>query len=67
MRASMSAKKTPGEGSPIAKRCAFVGHLRNAENTAVVIVLLASIAVDHAKVLENTILKEHHDRMWHQP
>ena len=50
MRVSMSAKKAPGAGSPITKRCAFVGHLMNAENAAAVIGLLAFIAVDHAGV-----------------
>jgi hypothetical protein len=39
---SMSTKKAPGAGSPIVKRCAFVGHLTNAENTAAEIWLLAS-------------------------
>jgi len=31
MRVSMSTKKALGAGSPIAKRCAFSGHLRNSE------------------------------------
>ena len=43
MRASMSVKKVAGAGSPIARRCAFVGHLRNAVNTAAVIELFVSI------------------------
>src|SRR3954447_15212964 len=55
MRASMSAKKIPGGGSPIAKRCAFIGHLMNAENTAAVIDVLASIEADCAGVLVGTI------------
>jgi len=46
----MSAKKVPGGRSPIAKRCAFVGHLTNAENTAAVIGLLASTTVNYAGV-----------------
>ena len=58
MRASMSVKKVPGAGSPIARRCAFVGHLRNAENTAAVIGLFASIAVDYAGVSADTIRKQ---------
>jgi hypothetical protein len=45
MRASMSVKKVAGAGSPIARRCAFVGHLRYALNTAAVIELFASIVV----------------------
>src|SRR5260370_34042875 len=63
MRASMSTKKVPGAGSPIAKRCAFVGHLRNAENIAAEIRLLAPIAIDHARVSANMICKECRDRM----
>src|SRR6266566_9047531 len=43
MRAWMSVKKASGAGSPIARRYAFVGHLRNAKNTAAVIDLLVSI------------------------
>src|SRR3984893_5776132 len=43
MRASMSVKKVVGAGSPIARRCAFVGHLRNAINTAAVIELFVPI------------------------
>jgi hypothetical protein len=43
MRVSMSVKKVVGAGSPIARRCAFVGHLRNAMNTAAVIELFVSI------------------------
>src|SRR5262249_29186921 len=39
MRASMLAKYVSGAGSPIARRCAFVGHLRNAANVAAVIEL----------------------------
>src|SRR5215471_8658435 len=58
MRASSSAKKVPGGDSPIAKRCAFVGHLMNAENTAAVIGLLASIAADCAGVSAATIRKQ---------
>jgi hypothetical protein len=49
----MSTKKAPGVGSPIAKRCAFVGHLTNAENTAAEIWLLAFIAIDDARVSAN--------------
>jgi hypothetical protein len=45
MRASMSAKKGFGAGSPMAMRYAFVGHLRNAENIAAVIELLVSITL----------------------
>src|SRR5258708_2492270 len=45
MRASMSVKKEFGMGSPMARRYAFVGHLRNAENIAAVIELLVSIIV----------------------
>src|SRR4051794_36119072 len=44
MRASISAKKEPAAGSPIARRCAFVWHLRNAENSGAVIRLLAFIS-----------------------
>jgi len=54
MRTSVSVKKVPGAGSPIAKRCAFVGHLRNAENTAAVIGLIGFIAVDYAVVSRNS-------------
>jgi hypothetical protein len=43
MRTCVSVKKTSRAGSPIARRYAFVGHLRNAGNTAAVIELLASI------------------------
>src|SRR5208337_1687070 len=50
MRVSMSAKKVPVTGAPLAKRCAFIGHLMNAENTAAVIGSLASIAVNYAGV-----------------
>src|SRR3978361_1077762 len=45
MRASMSAKKVSEFGSPMTRRCAFVGHLRNAEKTEVVIRLFALTAV----------------------
>jgi hypothetical protein len=55
----MSAKKVPGGGSPIAKRYAFVGHLRNAENTAAVIELLASIVVDYAGFRRSAITLGH--------
>jgi hypothetical protein len=44
IRASMSAKKIAGAGSPLARRYAFVGHLREAENTAAVIGLFVSMA-----------------------
>src|SRR5260370_13263005 len=67
MRALISAKKAPGAGSPIARRCGFVGHLRNAENAAAVIGLLASIAVDCAGVSGVAILKQCPDRMRHPP
>jgi hypothetical protein len=40
----MSVKKVVGASSPIARRCAFVGHLRNAVNTAAVIELFVSIS-----------------------
>jgi hypothetical protein len=50
MRASTSAKKVPGGDAPIAKRCAFVGHLMNAENTAAVIELFASMTANCARV-----------------
>src|SRR5208337_5650657 len=50
MRVSMSAKKAPVRGAPLAKRCAFIGHLMNAENTAAVIGSLAPIAVNYAGV-----------------
>src|ERR1700730_10364975 len=63
MRASTSAKKVPGGDAPIAKRCAFVGHLMNAENTAAVIELLASIEADCAGVSAGTIRKECPDQM----
>src|SRR3979411_629304 len=63
MRASMSAKWAPRAGSPIAMRCAFVGHLRNAENNAAVIGVFASIAVDCARVSTDTIRKQCHDRI----
>src|ERR1700682_1568853 len=43
MRSSMFVKKAVGAGSPIARRCAFVGHLRNAVNTAAVIELFVFI------------------------
>src|ERR1700730_1192190 len=39
----MSVKKVAGAGSPVARRCAFVGHLRNAINTAAVIELFVPI------------------------
>jgi hypothetical protein len=58
VRASISARWVLGAGSPIDMRCAFVGHLRNAENIAAVIGLLAFIATDHAKVLTGTICKK---------
>ena len=68
----MSAKKVPGGDLPIAKRCAFVGHLMNAENTAAVIELLASIEADCAGVSAGTIRKQcqikaashHHQHLW---
>jgi hypothetical protein len=47
-RASMSVKKAAGVDSPIVKRCAFVGHLRNAANVVALITSFASIAVDYA-------------------
>src|SRR5271170_122603 len=50
MRVSMSAKKVPVTGAPLAKRYAFIGHLMNAENSAAVIGSLASIAVNYAGV-----------------
>jgi hypothetical protein len=37
IRASMSVKKEAGADSPLARRYAFVGHLREAKNTAAVI------------------------------
>src|SRR5260370_26748795 len=43
MRACVSVKKASGAVSSLARRYAFVGHLRNARNTAAVIELLASI------------------------
>lgn len=61
----MSAKKAPGVGSPVPKRCAFVGHLRNAENTAAVIALFASMAVNSAEVSASAIHKQRPGRMWH--
>src|SRR5664279_2110056 len=63
MRASMSAKWAPGAGSPMDRRCAFVGHLRNAENNAAVIGVFASIAVDCARVSTVTIRKQCPDRI----
>ena len=44
MLASMSEKKVVGAGSPIARRCAFVGHFKKAKNTAAVIELFVFIA-----------------------
>jgi len=44
IRASMSEKKVAGAGSSIARKCAFVGHLREAQNTAAVIELFVFIA-----------------------
>jgi hypothetical protein len=61
MRASMSAKWAFGAGSPIDMRCAFVVHLRNAENTAAVIGVFAPIAVDCARVSTGTIRKLCHE------
>src|SRR4051794_29248713 len=58
MDVSISAKKVPGAGSSVATRCAFVGHLTNAENTAAVIALLASMAVEYAEVSADTIRKQ---------
>src|SRR5580693_9391728 len=43
MRACVSVKKASGAVSPLARRYTFVGHLRNARNTAAVIELFASI------------------------
>jgi hypothetical protein len=43
MRASMLAKYVSGADSPIERRCAFVGHLRNAANAAAVIELFVFI------------------------
>ena len=43
MRACVSVKKASGAVSSLARRYAFVGHLRNARNTAAVIELFASI------------------------
>jgi hypothetical protein len=63
MRLSMSAKSVPGAGSPIDIRCAFVGHLRNAENNAAVIGLFASLPVNSARVSTVTIRKECPDRI----
>ena len=40
---TIKTMKVVGAGSPIARRCAFVGHLRNAINTAAVIELFVSI------------------------
>jgi len=54
----MSTKKAPGAGSPIAKRCAFVGHLRNAENIAAEIWVLAPIVIVHARVSAHMICKD---------
>jgi hypothetical protein len=39
-----------GSGSPIARRCAFVGHLRNAIKSAAVIELFVSIGAKYAGV-----------------
>ena len=44
-RASMSAKKVSELVSPVTRRCAFVGHLRNAENIAAVMSLFVLMAV----------------------
>src|ERR1700687_3581419 len=63
MRASMSVKKVVGAGSPIARRCAFVGHLRNAINTAAVIELFVSISAKYAGVSVSAVSKECPDRM----
>src|ERR1700740_77716 len=41
MRACVSVKKVSGAVSSIARKYAFVGHLRNARNTAAVIELLS--------------------------
>ena len=45
MPASISAKKVSDLGAPLIKRCAFVGHLRNAEKTAAVIRVVGLIAI----------------------
>ena len=50
VRSSILVKKAVGAGSPIARRCAFVGHLRNAINTAAVIELFVSISAKYAGV-----------------
>src|ERR1035441_3612125 len=51
--ARISAKKVSGGGSPIARRCAFVAHLVNAENIAAGIGLVASIAINYAPISAN--------------
>jgi len=63
MRASMSTKNPSGAGSPIAKRWAFVGYLRNAENVSAEIWLVAPIVIDHARVSANGYANESHDRI----
>ena len=50
IRSSMLVKKAVGAGSPIARRCAFVGHLRNAMNAAAAIELFVSISAKYAGV-----------------
>jgi hypothetical protein len=67
MRASMSVKKVAGAGSPIARRCAFVGHLRNAINTAAVIELWASIISNYAGVSADTVGNQSHRQMHRNP
>jgi len=50
VRSSILVKKAVGAGSPIARRCAFVGHLRNAMNAAAAIELFVTISAKYAGV-----------------
>src|ERR1700722_17383925 len=52
---SMLVKNAVGAGSPVARRCALVGHLRNAINTAAVIQLFVSICAKYAGVSVNAV------------